>query len=132
MPHRARSVVRNQSFVAAQFNRAGAFPGLREAQQHAVRDEVRHIGIGVSYARRRLARDRPRARTLITEMVEAFQALGQTLLENAAPGLADDFVGAYGAEPAALWAEVLRQLRLRLHSIGLSEVAERAIRDSRR
>ena len=43
----------NQNFVAAQFDRVGAFPGLREAQRHAVRDEVRHIGIGVSYARRR-------------------------------------------------------------------------------
>ena len=47
----------NQTFVAAQFDRAGSFPGLAEAQRLAVRDEVRHIGIGVSYARRRLARD---------------------------------------------------------------------------
>ena len=47
-------------------------------------------------------------------MIEAFHALGDSLLENAAPGVADDFVGAYGAEPATLWAEVLRQLGLRL------------------
>jgi len=38
----------NQTFVAAQFDRVGSFPGLREAQRLAVRDEVRHIGIGVS------------------------------------------------------------------------------------
>ena len=109
----------NQDFVAAQFDRVGSFPGLREAQRLAVRDEVRHIGIGVSYARRRLSRDGERARALIAEIVEAFQALGDGLLENAAPGLVDDFACAYGADPATLWAEVLRQLRLRLRSIGL-------------
>ena len=87
-----------------------------------MRDEVRHIGIGVSYARRRLARDGAQARALIEEIVEGFQALGDGLLENAAAGLADRFVGAYGAEPATLWAEVLRQLRLRLRSIGFSDV----------
>ena len=64
------------------------------------------------------------ARALIAEMVEAFHALGQRLLQDAAPGVADDFVGAYGAEPAMLWAEVLRQLALRLRSIGLSDLSE--------
>jgi ribonucleotide reductase beta subunit family protein with ferritin-like domain len=112
----------NQNFVAAQFERVGSFPGLREAQRLAVRDEVRHIGIGVSYARRRLTRDGARARALIEEIVEGFQALGDNLLEHAAPGLLDDFVGAYGAEPATLWAEVLHQLRLRLRSVGLSHL----------
>jgi len=110
----------NQNFVAAQFDRIGSFPGLREAQRLAVRDEVRHIGIGVSYARRRLTRDGARARALIEEIVEGFQALGDSLLEHAAPGSLNDFVGAYGAEPATLWAEVLHQLRLRLRSIGFS------------
>jgi len=113
----------NQNFVAARFDRVGAFPGLSQAQRHAVRDEVRHIGIGVSYARRRLNRDGERARALIAEMIAAFQTLGQSMLENASPDLADDFVDAYGAAPATLWAEVLRQLHLRLRSIGLSDVA---------
>lgn len=112
----------NQNFVATQFDRVGWFPGLREAQRLAVRDEVRHIGIGVSYARRRLTRDGARARALIEEIVEGFQALGNGLLEHAAPSLLDDFAGAYGAEPATLWAEVLHQLRLRLRSIGLSHL----------
>jgi ribonucleotide reductase beta subunit family protein with ferritin-like domain len=114
----------NQNFVAAQFDRVGSFPGLREAQRLAVRDEVRHIGIGVSYARRRLTRDDgARARVLITEMAEGFQELGEGLLESAAPGLVDNFVEAYGAEPATLWAEVLHQLHLRMRSIGI-EVAD--------
>jgi hypothetical protein len=75
----------NQNFVAAQFDRVGSFPGLREAQRLAVRDEVRHIGIGVSYARRRLTRDGARARALIEDIVQGFQALGDNLLEHAAP-----------------------------------------------
>ena len=110
----------NQNFVAAQFERIGLFPGLREAQRLAVRDEVRHIGIGISYARRRLTRDGARARALIEEIVEGFQAFGDSLLEDAAADVLDDFARAYGAEPAMLWAEVLHQLRLRLRSIGFS------------
>ncbi len=54
--------------------------------------------------------------------LSALQALGDSLLEHAAPGLLDDFAGAYGVEPATLWAEVLHQLHLRLRSIGFSHV----------
>ena len=103
----------------SRFERVGSFPGLRQAQHLAVRDEVRHIGIGVSYARRRIARDGAPVRAQIAELADAFRALGRDLLENSAPQLADDFVEAYGAEPATLWAEVERQLALRLRSIGL-------------
>jgi len=110
----------NQTFVASRFDRVGSFPGLREAQRLAVRDEVRHIGIGVSYARRRLARDGQPVRALIRELVDGFHALGQNLLANTSPELASDFVEAYGAEPATLWAEVRRQLQLRLRSLGLT------------
>jgi ribonucleotide reductase beta subunit family protein with ferritin-like domain len=116
----------NQNFVAAQFDRIGLFPGLREAQRLAVRDEVRHIGIGVSYVRRRLTADGVHARALIEEIVEGFQALGDSLLEAAAPDVLDDFARAYGAEPATLWAEVLHQLRLRLRSIGFSPAGRKS------
>jgi ribonucleotide reductase beta subunit family protein with ferritin-like domain len=111
----------NQTFVASRFDRVGSFPGLREAQRLAVRDEVRHIGIGVSYVRRRLARDGEPVRALIGELVGGFQALGESLLENTSPELANNFLEAYGAEPATLWAEVRRQLQLRLRSIGLAD-----------
>ena len=110
----------NQTFVATQFGRVGSFPGLQEAQRLAVRDEVRHIGIGVSYVRRRLDRDGQSVRALIAELVDGFHALGENLLVNTSPDLADDFAEAYGAEPATLWAEVRRQLQLRLRSIGLA------------
>jgi hypothetical protein len=46
------------------------------------------------------------------------------MLENTDAGLRERFVIAYGAEPEALWAGVLRQMRLRLRSIGLAEVAD--------
>jgi hypothetical protein len=110
----------NQTFVATQFDRVGSFPGLREAQRLAVRDEVRHIGIGVSYARRRLVRDGEPARVLIAELVDGFHALGDDLLDHTSPKLAGDFAEAYGAEPSTLWAEVQRQLQLRLRSVGLT------------
>ena len=113
----------NQTFVATQFDRVGPFPGLRQAQRLAVRDEVRHIGIGVSYARRRIARDGEPARALITELVDGFHALGEHLLERTSPELAGDFAAAYGAKPATLWAEVQRQLQLRLRSLGLSDTS---------
>jgi ribonucleotide reductase beta subunit family protein with ferritin-like domain len=115
----------NQTFVAAQFERVGSFPGLREAQRLAVRDEVRHIGIGVSYARQRLTRDRPHARAVIEEIVDGFQLLGHSLLENTDTDLGDQFVNAYGADPATLWAAVLHQLHLRLRSIGLSDIGRK-------
>jgi ribonucleotide reductase beta subunit family protein with ferritin-like domain len=109
----------NQTFVADRFDRVGAFPGLREAQRLAVRDEVRHIGIGVSYARQRVTRDGTRARELVWELAEDFRRLGEGLLASTDQELARDFAEAYGAEPATLWAEVERQLALRLRSIGI-------------
>jgi len=111
----------NQSFVATQFDRLGSFPGLREVQRLAVRDEVRHIGIGVCYARRRIARDGQPARALIGELVDGFRALGENLLKHTSSELAGDFAEAYGAKPATLWAEVQRQLQLRLRSLGLTD-----------
>ena len=113
----------NQTFVADQFERVGVFPGLQEVQRLAVRDEVRHIGIGVSYARRRLARDGERAASVVRETVDAFLAFGDALLENVGTAMSAQFVGAYGAEPGVMWAEVRRQLDLRLRSMGLAERA---------
>ena len=86
----------NQTFVATQFDRLGPFPGLREAQRLAVCDEVRHIGIGVSYARRRIARDGQPARALITEVGDGFHALGDfgncpTDASNSRRSSTDDF-----------------------------------------
>jgi hypothetical protein len=111
----------NQSFVADLFERVGAFPGLQAVQRLAVRDEVRHIGIGVSYARRRLALDGPHAAAVIAEVVDAFHSFGEALLEQVGGAMSPRFVTAYGAEPTVMWAEVRRQLGLRLRSMGFDQ-----------
>jgi ribonucleotide reductase beta subunit family protein with ferritin-like domain len=111
----------NQRFVAARLERLGRFPGLVEVQRLAVRDERRHLGIGVLYARHQLAADGDRAAPVIGEIVDGFRSFGALLLEQVAPEVAGDFVEGYGAAPAEMWAEVLRQLRLRLRSIGYTE-----------
>ena len=114
----------NQGFVATQLDRLGPFPGLVEAQCLAVRDERRHLGIGVLYARERLAAGGSggeRAAAVLREVVEGFQALGEAMLENVAPGVAGEFVEGYGAQPAEMWEEVLRQFRLRLRAIGYAD-----------
>ena len=108
----------NQTLVASRFTSLDAFPGLQELQRLAVLDELRHIGIGVSYARRRLSRDREHATELIGAVVDTFRALGAQLLEGAGSELAPRFLAAYGAEPDAIWQEVLRQLELRLRAAG--------------
>ena len=111
----------NQSFLGARLDHVGPFPGLVEVQRLAVRDELRHVGIGISYARRRLAADGERAATVIGEIVDGFLLFGAALLADVSPRVADDFRAGYGADPSEMWAEVLRQLRLRLRSIGYAE-----------
>jgi hypothetical protein len=49
-----------QNLAAAQYERL-AFPGLAEGQRLVARDEARHIGIGVTYTRRRLDQVEPAA-----------------------------------------------------------------------
>ena len=108
----------NQTLVARRFTILDAFPGLQELQRLAVLDEMRHIGIGVSYARRRLAHDREHAAELIGVIVDTFHRLGNQLLEGAGVDLAPRFLEAYGMEPAEIWNEVLSQLQSRLSAAG--------------
>jgi len=111
----------NQGFVATRLNRLGDFPGLVAVQRLAVRDERRHLGIGVLYARHRLLADGDAAAAVIGEIVDGFRALGSGMLENLEPGMAGEFVEGYGAEPREMWQEVLRQLRMRLRAIGYED-----------
>jgi ribonucleotide reductase beta subunit family protein with ferritin-like domain len=110
-----------QNLAAGQYERY-SFPGLAEGQRLVARDEVRHIGIGVSYARLRMEADPERARAVIGEVMEEFAELAATLLATAN----DEGMGAlvttgYGIEPAGFYAEAMRLLQLRLRSIGLLE-----------
>ena len=59
-----------QNLVGDQYARYGSFPGLAAGQRRVARDEARHIGIGVSYVRQRLAEDREHAIAVIDEVVE--------------------------------------------------------------
>jgi len=112
----------NQTLASRRFPLVGAFPGLVEAQRLAVRDELRHVGIGICYARRRLARDPVRARQVIGDLVDTFVQLGEYVVDQALSDTEGRLAGAYGLDPVTVWTEVQRQLRLRLRAIGLEAV----------
>jgi ribonucleotide reductase beta subunit family protein with ferritin-like domain len=107
-----------QNLAVGQYERLGEFPGLIEGQRLVARDEARHIGIGVSYARRRIAADGDRARAAIDDCLEQFGQLAAQGLELGKAGLEDVLATGYGADAEAFHAEAMRLLRLRLRSIG--------------
>ncbi|MDQ4029585.1 MAG: hypothetical protein M3168_00945 [Actinomycetota bacterium] len=107
-----------QNLAVGQYERLGEFPGLIEGQRLVARDEARHIGIGVSYARRRLAQDAERARAAIDDCLEEFGLLAAQGLELGRAGLEDVLASGYGANAEAFHAEAMRLLQLRLRSIG--------------
>lgn len=110
-----------QNLAGPRYRAFGDFPGLERGQRLVARDEARHIGIGVSYCRRRLRDDPERARTVIGEAIEEFAELAGQLL-GAAEGSLDELVrSGYGVEPACFYGEAMRSLELRLRSIGFWE-----------
>lgn len=111
-----------QNLAVGQYERYGEFPGLIEGQRLVARDEARHIGIGVSYARRRMADDREHAAAVIGEVMGEFAGLATSLLEAAiAGGMHAQVVAGYGVEPEGFYAEAMRLLQVRLRSIGMLE-----------
>jgi len=111
-----------QGILPSQLAGFGDFPGLVEAQRLAIRDEARHIGFGVTYVRRRVAEDREHAWSVFGYIIEGFQAICTQLVETAAPALHDKFLTTYGLEPEQIFEETMRNLRLRMHSVGLQDV----------
>lgn len=108
-----------QNLAAGQYERFGDFPGLTAGQRLVARDEARHIGIGVSYARQRLAADRERAGDVVERFVEDFAELSTGLLEVAQSGGMDSQVlSGYGVEAEGFYAEAMRLWQIRLRSIG--------------
>ena len=107
-----------QNLAVGQYERLGDFPGLIEGQRLVARDEARHIGIGVSYARRRVAEDGERARAAIDDCLEQFGQLAAQGLELGKAGLEDVLATGYGVDAEAFHAEAMRLLQLRLRSIG--------------
>jgi ribonucleotide reductase beta subunit family protein with ferritin-like domain len=111
-----------QNLAAGQYDRFGVFPGLVLGQRQVARDEARHIGIGVSYIRQRMAGDRKRTTTAVEEIVEGFAELATSLLETAHAGdMNDQVLGGYGVGPDGFYAEAMRLWQIRLRSIGYLE-----------
>ena len=104
-----------QNLAAGQYERL-AFPGLAEGQSLVA--ATRHIGIGVTYTRRRLEQDPRQAHEVIGAVIDDFGQLATALLATANQEMATLVRSGYGVEPAAFHAEAIRLMRLRLRSVG--------------
>lgn len=108
---------RQQNLAADQYERL-AFPGLAEGQRLVARDEARHIGIGVSYARRRMETEPERSSTVIEGVIEELLTTAGAMLDAANERMADLVVAGYGVDPQGFYDEAMRLTRLRMRSIG--------------
>ena len=100
------------------FQRLGDFPGILAGQRLVLRDESRHIGIGVTYARREMTRDPARTLRLVDEVVQHSVGRFVEVLGMATDGLAQVVSDHYGATPQEYFTEALRLIGVRLRSIG--------------
>ena len=107
-----------QNLAASQYARLSGFPGLSRGQRLVSRDEARHIGIGVSYLRRRMEADPERTRALVGAVMDDMFAVASQMLETANASMGDLVVAGYGVDPQSFYAEVMRLVDLRLRSIG--------------
>jgi hypothetical protein len=106
-----------QNLAANQYERL-SFPGLAEGQRLVSRDEARHIGIGVSYVRRRMEQAPERTSEVITGLIEELLGLWAELLGPADAELGDLVRSGYGIEPVDFYSEALRLVQIRLASVG--------------
>jgi ribonucleotide reductase beta subunit family protein with ferritin-like domain len=106
-----------QNLAATQYERL-SFPGLAEGQRLVARDEARHIGIGVSYVRRRMDQAPERTSEVITGLIEELLGLWAELLGPADAELGDLVRSGYGIEPVDFYSEALRLVQIRLASVG--------------
>jgi ribonucleotide reductase beta subunit family protein with ferritin-like domain len=108
-----------QNLAATQYERL-SFPGLAEGQRLVARDEARHIGIGVSYVRRRMEQAPERTTAVITGLMEELLQLWSDLLSpvEADADLGELVRSGYGIEPVEFYMEALRLVQVRLSSVG--------------
>jgi ribonucleotide reductase beta subunit family protein with ferritin-like domain len=106
-----------QNLAANQYERL-SFPGLAEGQRLVARDEARHIGIGVSYVRRRMEAAPEQTTAVITHVIEELLGLWSELLGPADAELGDLVRAGYGIEPIDFYSEALRLVQIRLASVG--------------
>lgn len=108
-----------QNLAGDQFRTFGNFPGLSEGQRLVARDEARHIGIGVQYARRCLEEDRERAEGIVNHMIEEMAAFSTSMFETAlAEDMDEQLLAGYGVDADGFYAEAMRLWDLRMRSIG--------------
>jgi ribonucleotide reductase beta subunit family protein with ferritin-like domain len=108
-----------QNLAAGQYREYGSFPGLAEGQRLVARDEARHIGIGVSYVRQRMASDREGTTEVVGTFAEHIGELCAQLLDRAlAEGMTPQVRAGYGVGPAEFYGEAMRLWHIRLRSIG--------------
>jgi hypothetical protein len=107
-----------QNLAAGQYERLGAFPGLAEGQRFVARDEARHIGLGVTYVRRRIEEAPGASRALIDEVINECVSAATEGLAMAQANLEDVVRHGYGVDAEAFYDEAIRLLDVRLRSIG--------------
>jgi ribonucleoside-diphosphate reductase beta chain len=113
-------VARTGQYLAArQYDRYRGFPGLVEGQRRVSRDEARHIGIGVSYVRRRMEADREHTSEVIGAMAVQLYQLAADMLDTANEQMADLVDSGYGVSPQEFYDVAMRFTQQRLRSIGL-------------
>jgi ribonucleotide reductase beta subunit family protein with ferritin-like domain len=110
-----------QNLAGDQYAAIGNFPGLSYGQRMVARDEARHIGIGVSYARQRLTDDPERSRSVIAAGLEEYAQIAAQGLEMVGDDLDGVVQRGYGVDADAFYAEMMRLIDVRLRSIGYLE-----------
>ena len=110
-----------QNLAAARYAELSGFPGLSRGQRLVSRDEARHIGIGVSYLRRRMDAEPERTRALVGAVMDDMFLVAERMLQTARSGMADLVVSGYGVDPEGFYAEVMRLIDIRLRSIRFIE-----------
>src|SRR3954451_13052150 len=106
-----------QNLAAHQYEKL-SFPGLAEGQRLVARDEARHIGIGVSYIRRRMEADRERTSEVISGVLGDLLSLWSDLLGPANAEMTELVRSGYGIEPIDFYQEALRLAQLRFAAVG--------------
>lgn len=114
-------IARTAQHLAADQYQRHTFPGLARGQRLVARDEARHIGIGVSYARSRFERDPDRAREVVGGVMGDLTQMAGEMLATANEGMGEIVAAGYGVPPEGFYAEAMRLTELRLRSIGFLE-----------
>ncbi|HUJ55726.1 MAG TPA: hypothetical protein VLW49_07040 [Gaiellaceae bacterium] len=111
-------IARTAQHLAADRYERLAFPGLARGQRLVARDEARHIGIGVTYARSRFERDPERAHEVVGAVIGDLTQVADEMLATANEGMGEIVAAGYGVPPEGFYAEAMRLTELRLRSIG--------------